>query len=148
VRFVPEAVCYPIEPQTFEFMGKQLKRWSHGFVQNLQLHWRNVLGQPYLRTILVVAAWDAFVASVVFLVVVPVLAIAVHPIFLIFYGIDLPAVAVPVLVKGWQRGEVKRVLASLPSFFVLRLVNSVFLLRAAWQELVLRKSLKVYEKGH
>ena len=39
VRFVPEAVCYPIEPHNFHFMRKQLRRWSHGFMQNVQLHW-------------------------------------------------------------------------------------------------------------
>lgn len=33
VRFIPEAVCYPLEPHNFNFMSKQLKRWSHGFVQ-------------------------------------------------------------------------------------------------------------------
>src|SRR5687767_12586087 len=36
VCFVPEAVCWPIEPHTFRFMSRQLKRWSHGFVQNVQ----------------------------------------------------------------------------------------------------------------
>ena len=35
VRFVPEALCYPIEPNTFGLMSKQLRRWSHGFVQNV-----------------------------------------------------------------------------------------------------------------
>ena len=40
VRFVPEAVSYPIEPHTMKFMRIQLKRWSHGFVQNVRLHWK------------------------------------------------------------------------------------------------------------
>lgn len=148
VRFIPGAICYPIEPQTYGFMSKQLKRWSHGFVQNLKLHWRELLDEPYLRTMIAVSVWDAFIASAVFLLLLPILAIFVHPIFLLWYAIDLPAVAVPVLVKGYQRREVGRVLASLPSFFVLRLVNAVFLLRAAWQELIMRKPLLVYEKGH
>ena len=148
VRFIPGAICYPIEPQTYAFMSKQLKRWSHGFVQNLKLHWRELLDEPYLRAMIVVSVWDAFVASAFFLVLLPILAIFVHPIFLLCYAIDLPAVAVPVLVKGYQRGEVGRVLASLPSFFVLRVVNAVFLLSAAWRELVMRKPLLVYEKGH
>ena len=38
VRFIPEAVSYPIEPHNFHFLRKQLKRWSHGFVQNVRLH--------------------------------------------------------------------------------------------------------------
>jgi poly-beta-1,6-N-acetyl-D-glucosamine synthase len=148
VRFVPEAVCYPIEPHDYHFMAKQLRRWSHGFVQNLRLHWRGLLGQPYLRAMIAVGLWDGVVASLAFLLVLPLLAVLVHPLFLLGYVVDLPAVAVPVLVKGCERREVGRVLASLPAFFVLRVVNGVFLLRALWAELVAGRPLLVYEKGH
>src|SRR5881397_1669054 len=65
VRFVPKAVCYPIEPRTFRLMGTQLQRWSHGFVQNVKLHWRAVLAVPYLRSAVAVAFWDATVARTV-----------------------------------------------------------------------------------
>ena len=43
VRFMPEALCYPIEPHDLHFLSKQLKRWSHGFIQNVRTHWRPVL---------------------------------------------------------------------------------------------------------
>jgi cellulose synthase/poly-beta-1,6-N-acetylglucosamine synthase-like glycosyltransferase len=43
VRFVPEAVCYPIEPHDLRLLRKQLRRWSHGFVQNVMLHRRDLL---------------------------------------------------------------------------------------------------------
>jgi len=148
VRFVPEAVCFPIEPHNYKFMSSQLRRWSHGFLQNVRIHWRDVLDQPYLRTMLMVCVWDAVIASAVFLLLLPLLAIFVHPVFLLWYAIDLPAIAVPVIVKGIRRREVLRVLTSLPSFFVLRFVNAVFLLRAAWKEFAVRRPLLVYEKGH
>ena len=38
--------------------------------------------------------------------------------------------------------------ANVPAYFVLRLVNSWFMLRAVLSELVLRRRLDVYEKGH
>ena len=41
-----------------------------------------------------------------------------------------------------------RALASLPSFFVLRTVNGFFMLEAIVTELLLRRPLLVYEKGH
>jgi poly-beta-1,6-N-acetyl-D-glucosamine synthase len=148
VRFVQEALCYPIEPHDFSFLSKQLRRWSHGFVQNVRLHWRNVIHQPYLRSIVAVGMWDATVASAAYLFLLPMLALFVHPLFLLGYVIDLPAVAVPVLLKGAERGEVGRVLLSLPCFIAMRLVNSVFMLRAVWLELALGRSLLVYEKGH
>jgi len=149
VRFVPEALCYPIEPHTFEFMKKQLKRWSHGFIQNVALHWRANLRIGYLREIIAVALWDAVIAALVYLLVIPILAIAFkQPLFLLAYLIDLPAVAVPVFFTPHGRKNVLRVLASLPAFFVLRMVNAYFLLRAIWDEWILRRPLLVYEKGH
>jgi hypothetical protein len=53
-----------------------------------------------------------------------------------------------VLYKGWRRGEFFRALFSLPSYLVLRIVNASFTLRAVWCEWIMRKSFKVYEKGH
>ncbi|HUT29384.1 MAG TPA: glycosyltransferase [Sedimentisphaerales bacterium] len=148
VRFVPEAVCYPLEPHNYNFMSKQLRRWSHGFVQNVRLHWRELLGQPYLRTMVAVAMWDAVTASLLYLVVLPILAAVIHPMLLLGYLIDAPAVAVPVVLKGLQRREVGKVLTSLPSFFVLRIVNGVFMLNAVWSEMVMGRRLQIYEKGH
>ncbi len=148
VRFVPEAVCYPIEPHNFRFMGKQLNRWSHGFVQNVRLHWRGVLQLPFLRATVAVALWDAAFASIVFLFILPLLAIFASPIFLLAYVFDVPAVAVPVLYKAAQRGETRKALVSLPSFLVLRHVNAMFMIKALWAEFILNKPLRVFEKGH
>jgi biofilm PGA synthesis N-glycosyltransferase PgaC len=149
VRFVPEAVCYPLEPHTFTLMGKQLRRWSHGFVQNVKLHWRGVLHVPFLRSAVGVAFWDATIASAVYLVVLPLLAILLRkPWLLLGYIIDAPALLVPVLAGAAPRGEIGRALASIPAFFVLRTVNALFFLRAVIAELVLGRSLRVYEKGH
>jgi len=149
VRFVPEAVCYPIEPHNFNFMKKQLKRWSHGFIQNVALHWRNNLRISYLREIIAVALWDAVIAALVYLVLVPVLALYFRqPLYLLVYLIDLPAVAVPLFFTPHGRKNFLKVIASIPAFFVLRMVNAYFLLRAIWDEWVLRRPLLVYEKGH
>lgn len=149
VRFIQDAVCYPIEPHNFSFMKKQLTRWSHGFVQNLVVHWRDVLEIPFLRSAVGVATWDATLASFLFLFGLPILAIVLHqPLILLGYIIDAPAVLIPALIGGWRRKEIGKVLVSLPAFFVLRIVNSFFILQAFWKELVVGQSLRVYEKGH
>lgn len=149
VRFVPEAVCYPLEPHNFHFLSRQLKRWSHGFVQNVKLHWRNLLQVPFLRHAVAVAFWDALVASLVYLLVLPAVTVVLgHPWLLLGYVIDVPAVLVPVLAGAIPRRETWRALASLPAFFVLRTVNAVFFLRAVWAELVVGRPLRHYEKGH
>lgn len=149
VRFVPEAVSYPIEPADFHFLSKQLRRWSHGFVQNVRLHRRGLLDVPYLRSAVAVATWDAVVASVLFLFVLPLLALVLkQPWLLLGYIIDLPALLVPLMMGAVPRREVGRALASLPAFFVMRAVNGVFFVRAVWAEWVMRRPLLVYEKGH
>jgi cellulose synthase/poly-beta-1,6-N-acetylglucosamine synthase-like glycosyltransferase len=148
VRFVPDAVCYPIEPHSFEFMSKQLRRWSHGFVQNVRLHWRSVLHLGYLRSMVAVAVWDALLASFAYLLLLPILAVAISPWVLLAYLVDAPVVLVPVLSYAFGRREVGRAIRSFPSFFVLRTVNGAFMLNAIWRELVVRRPLLVYEKGH
>jgi biofilm PGA synthesis N-glycosyltransferase PgaC len=148
VRFVPEAVSYPIEPHNFEFMGKQLRRWSHGFVQNVRLHWRPLLELGYLRSTVAVGFWDAIMASFAYLLLLPVLAVLITPWILGAYLVDAPVVMIPVLWQAIGRGEARRALASFPGFFVLRIVNGVFMLSAVWRELVVRQPLLVYEKGH
>jgi cellulose synthase/poly-beta-1,6-N-acetylglucosamine synthase-like glycosyltransferase len=148
VRFCPAAVSYPIEPRDFAFMSKQLRRWSHGFVQNVRLHGRSLLGLGFLRSTVAIAFWDAIVASIAYLVLIPVLALAVDPLFFLGYLVDAPVVMVPVLWQAFERREARLALASMPSFFVLRIVNGVFMLRALWDELVVDRPLLVYEKGH
>jgi biofilm PGA synthesis N-glycosyltransferase PgaC len=148
VRFVPEAVCYPIEPNDFGFLSKQLRRWSHGFIQNVRLHWRGLLGQRYLRSVVAIGFFDAVVAPPVTLLVLPLLSVFVSPWFLLGYVVDLPVVAIPVLVGARRRGEVRRALLSLPAYYPLRIANCWFMLRAVVEEFVLRRTLSIYEKGH
>lgn len=148
VRFIADAICYPIEPHNFHFMRKQLKRWAHGFIQNVRLHWKGILHVPFLRSIVTVMSWDATIASIVYLMVLPILAVAISPLFLLGYVIDLPIVLVPTLTKAYGRGETWQALSSIPAYFVLRFVNSAIFLEALFKEVVLRKPLEVYEKGH
>ncbi len=149
VRFVPRAICYPLEPHTYGFLKRQLRRWSHGFVQNVRLHRRDILDVPFLRSAVAVACWDAVVASLVYLLILPLAAFAFgKAYFLLGYVIDIPAIVVPVVVGAFLRREIRQALVSIPSFFVLRTVNAVFFLMAIWSELVRHRTYLVYEKGH
>ena len=148
VRFLPEAVAYPIEPHNLEFLGKQLRRWSHGFIQNMQLHWRGVLAIPFLRSVVMLTMWDATLASLVYLVLLPLLALVVSPLFLLGYIVDTPALLVPIMAGALARREGWRAIRSVPAFWILRLVNALFFLEAIWTELVLRRPFRTYEKGH
>ena len=148
VRFTPDAVCYPVEPASLRYLSKQLRRWSHGFVQNVMLHWSGVRRFGYLRSAIAVACWDALAASLLFLVGIPALAVLVSPYFLLGYVVDAPILLVPILAGSIRRREVGRAMVSLPAFFVLRVVNAIFVVQALWQVGVRNRPLRVYEKGH
>ena len=149
VKFVPEAVCYPIEPHNFHFMSKQLKRWSHGFMQNVQLHWKGLLPIGFLRSVIGVALWESTIASIIYLGIVPITALVTrNPLILIVYVLDAPALMVPVLMQASRRNEFWKAVVSIPSFFVLRIVNCLFVLEAIWSEFITGQRLAVYEKGH
>src|SRR4051795_11026671 len=105
VRFVPDAVSYPVEPNDLSLMRKQLKRWSHAFFQNIRVHWRGLVKMPYLFSAVAVGLSDALLASIVLLALLPVLAVLVSPLFLLGYVIDAPLIAVPVLIIGARRKE-------------------------------------------
>jgi poly-beta-1,6-N-acetyl-D-glucosamine synthase len=82
-------------------------------------------------------------------VVVPLLTLLfMNPLFVLAYVLDAPVVLIPVLLAAGGNRRVGEVLASVPAFFVLRTVNSVFILEALWSEVVRRRPLLVYEKGH
>jgi poly-beta-1,6-N-acetyl-D-glucosamine synthase len=86
--------------------------------------------------------------EILYLFALPLLAILVSPAFWLAYVVDGPVVLVPVLVGARTRGEIFRAVASFPAYFPLRVANAVMMLRAVVLELVLRRPLLVYEKGH
>ena len=148
VLFVPEAIAYPLEPDSFEMLRRQLRRWSHGFVQNLVRHKDTALNDARLRSVLAVMLWDSFTASFIYLLLAPLLAVFVSPWFLAIYLIDVPVIALPVLLEARRHAMLKKAIPATLAFFVLRLINSVFFVSAVWSEWVLGRRLTTYEKGH
>ncbi|MBI4219627.1 MAG: hypothetical protein HY682_05735 [Chloroflexi bacterium] len=71
-----------------------------------------------------------------------------NPFILLLYLFDLPIISLPVLTTAMRRHELLLAVTSLPSFLVLRTVNSFFLVEALWTELVVGRRLQVFEKGH
>ena len=97
---------------------------------------------------LAVAMWDAVIAPIFYLVALPLLTVFASPWFLLGYVVDLPAIAVPIMIEAKRRGELIKAIVSLPAFVALRLLNGVMMLKAMFREYVLRRPLDVYEKGH
>lgn len=148
-RYMAEAVCYPIEPYSFSLLRKQLTRWTHGFVQNVMMHWQKVVHIKYLNILVAFAVWDSIFVSLAFLIMLPAAIIYFKTfLFALGYFIDAPMLLIPAFVTAWKRGETGKFLVSIPSFFIMRMVNSIFVLEAFWTEMILRKRLTEFVKGH
>jgi biofilm PGA synthesis N-glycosyltransferase PgaC len=148
IKFSSQAFCYPLEPHNFTFLRKQLKRWSHGFIQNVILHWNELLRIPTLREQVLVGLTDAIATGILYLILIP-LFLAIDPIVIVYLFIsDWVFIAVPVLWKGYTLGMVRKCLTSLPFFFILRVINSPYFFQALVSELILNRSFTIYEKGH
>jgi poly-beta-1,6-N-acetyl-D-glucosamine synthase len=148
IRFMPKALCYPLEPDTLSLMHKQLKRWSAAYLQNVKLHYKHISKDPLLFSAMAVSLTDAILSAVIYLFVLPTLAIVVSPWFLVGYVIDAPVIFIPALQVAAKRHELILALMSFPSLFVLRIVNGFIFLKAFWFEVVMHKRLTTYEKGH
>jgi len=148
VKFTGKVFCYPFEPHNLKFLGKQLKRWSHGFIQNVLLHWRELLRIPTLREQVFVGLADAIVTGILYFIFTPLFLVLNSTLLAYLFVSDWIFITVPVLWKGYKLKMLRKSLTSLPFFFVLRVVNSVYFFKALFSELIFNKSFRKYEKGH
>ena len=149
VKYASRATCYPVEPPNFALMRKQLIRWSHGFVQNIQLHGRGLLAVPMLRSFVIVAVLDALLGGLMYLALPLLLALVYGPSYLAWaYLAELLLIAGPVLWMGRRFGLAGQALVSLPLVFLLRVMNLFYFWRAILLEWLLRRPLVVFKKGH
>jgi poly-beta-1,6-N-acetyl-D-glucosamine synthase len=150
VRFNEDVYCFPIEPENFNMMSKQLKRWSHGYLQNVRLHWKKISKVPVIREQIFISMFDSLFGTVGLFVILPLFAILLHNPLIIAYAFLADAIfmSTPALVKSIKLKNTKLVLSSLPSYFALRTINTIFFMSAFMKEFVLNKTFHKYEKGH
>ncbi len=150
VRFNTESFCYPLEPENIRMMTKQLKRWSHGWFQNILVHGNTIKHTPVLREQVIVGLTDGFLGSIMFLFLLPIIAITSnnYSILLLGWLFDALFISVPPIISGIKFKMLRKVISSLPSFFVLRTVNMYFFYEAFVSEVILKRRLVKYEKGH
>jgi cellulose synthase/poly-beta-1,6-N-acetylglucosamine synthase-like glycosyltransferase len=149
IKYVSGAVCYPVEPPNLRLMHRQLRRWSHGFVQNVRLHGNRILHVPMLRSFVIVTVLDSMLAVLLYLLLGPLLLLSYGWRFLLaLYLADMLLMIIPVAWMGYRLGLMRQALASLPFVFVLRMLNVYHFGHAVLLECILRRPLQVFEKGH
>lgn len=147
--FAPRAVAYVSDPDVFCFMKKQVKRWMHGYFQNVRLYlptlWRR---KPMMATWATIMLVEVILAP---------LWVAGGILVITRYGargaggwllFDLGLVLPWVLWQARKEFGVWRALRWFPCLLPVRLLNLTYAFHAVVTELIMRRPFAVYEKGH
>lgn len=143
----PEALCYPLDPPTAKIFVNQILRWYSAFFQNVAIHkkalLKNKIGffvygyllDSLMTPILLVLFFTIMLENFIFGLLV----------YIIF---DLIIVAIPCLIKGIRIGMFWITLKSVFAYPIIRFVNMYVFWKAFWNEWIVRKRLKTWDKGH
>lgn len=146
VYYAPDAYCYPLDPSTGKIFVSQIDRWCRSFFQNLKAH-------SFRRNKKV----GAFVYGYFLEGILAPLAAIIALVFLtgdflsgllLSFLVDFLLVSAPCLAQGVRLKMVRKVITSIPAYFILRPVNLYVFLRSFWREMIIGEKLTVWEKGH
>lgn len=149
VTYAPRALAYPTEPATWAQYKGQMRRWSRGLFQTIQVHARSARRTPALSLMVIAAIWDVITAPVVLLVLLALAVLGPEPeiaanTFLawqVFWA--TAAILLAASVVGLRRS-----LVNAPSYLVTSALASYFYFEAFITEWVLRRRLNTWVKGH
>jgi len=154
--FVPEAVCYPVEPPTWDIYRKQVDRWSRSFFQNFKIFWRKFHRRPMLAVFIWTAIFEALIFPLSIIMTAYVIYLAFNDAFQMKWlwsfvgslGVDLFLVIIFTLIGGVRTGNTSIGLRSIPCYYVLRFINIGFWWRSLYLELIRKEKLSTWQKGH
>ena len=149
IAYVSEAICYPLEPGTLKVYKDQVTRWYSAFFQCLKIHWQDILRfkKPMLSVLIFLGLLEGLFAF-------PVLGYYLvryynFQLLLIVVLLDLFIISIPAIIKGWKIGKLKLTLTSIPCYvFVTRYINLYLFYKSFINEVLLRKTLTTWKKGH
>jgi poly-beta-1,6-N-acetyl-D-glucosamine synthase len=149
IGYRPDTLCFAAEPENFALLAKQLKRWNTGFFQVLKLKGKSIMKIPVLREFIFVGVIDTFVGTI-FHVAIICLAISHHDPsrYMYFLALDIALLSIPSFWLAYKIKKVSELAKSFPIFLIVRLFTSIWFYYGFISVFVLRKSIKMFEKGH
>lgn len=155
--YVADAVAYAAEPDSLEFVNKQLKRWKGGWFHGFRLQYLKVARRRPM-----VALWaglqfleTALAPLVLLLPLVMFLIGSIAPLDIAEWWLigDLVTFWPPVLYGCWKRKyPVWKAITSYPAWYLLKVINFRWDMQMMVRELILVplrivKPFSVYERG-
>lgn len=149
VRLAPQAICYPLDPSTYQLYRAQVERWYRSFLQNIALHrWRLFKNRRltffigwYLISGLLTPAYWALTPLVLVKSKIGYAAFA-------FLVSEFLLVGIVSLFRAWRLKKLGIALRSLPNYWLVSPLETYLFLKSVWLEWVRRKRLVSWEKGH
>lgn len=148
VVYVPDAVCYSLEPPNWRIYRGQVERWASGFYQNVRIHRRTLLRQPRLLALVAAALIDLMIAPLYLAAIGLALYLGEWRIVGAAVAIESTCFAIPVLIGAARKGCLWEAVRALPFSFLIRFASLWIYWKALVQEWVLGRRLTVWEKGH
>lgn len=154
--FIEDAICYPVDPPTWPVYFRQVDRWIRAFFQNLMIYWKTLHRRPMLAVFVWTGVAEAFLFPLSVLAMVYLAFAAavgrteIHWMWWLssIVGVDVVLVSAFSIRGGIRVGRLSAVLRSLPAYYLLKLVNVGLWWRGFYLEVVRRRRLVEWEKGH
>lgn len=147
VAFVSDAMCFPIDPPTFPVLISQLDRWYRGFLQCL------LVRHGRIRNTRLACLTYWYLSDFIFGWLLLIGGLSWYTGTLLkgagyALGIQIVAITVICSIKGITIGKFRTVITSIPCYFPIYLVNSFMFWRSIFLEVILKRKLQTWKKGH
>lgn len=154
--FVESAICYPVDPHTWPVYVNQVDRWVRSFFQNLMIYGRSLHRKPMLAAFVWIGVAEAFLFPIVLLSMLYVLAASVwlwNDAGWIWWlaaaaGLDVGLVTAFAIRGGVRTGRAAVAVRSTPLYYLLKIVNTWLWWRGFFLEVVFKRRLNTWAKGH
>ena len=148
VYCVQDAYCYPYDPPTLKIFADQIDRWYRSFFQNIAIHRKDFDKNKKIGLLIYLYLIEGIISPFLVPVILFMMTGNVITALLVSFVVDLLIVAVFTLFKGARIGKFWKVVASIPSYFVIRPVNFAIFWKSLWKEWIMNEPLTVWNKGH
>jgi len=157
IKLVPQAICYPKDPENWRQYKAQMLRWNRGFLQAISIFGFKLLKNPKLAFFswwyLVSGILNLFLWILLFGYLAWMLwqkTYFVRPLYLFFFGMIFEAmiVLIVIIVNGKKTGTLKEALLNYPLYWFIAPIDSYLFFLSLWKEWIRGQKLVVWEKGH
>lgn len=158
VKLVPDAVCYPKDPENWKQYKSQMLRWNRGFLQSISYFKFSLFKEPRLAFFVFWYLLSGMVNPFLWIYLlwyglqIPRLNNSNSTIlfFLLFFGLifEILVVFVVTLFNARKFGMTKEAILNYPFYWLISPIDAYLWLVAFFKEWVLKQKLVVWEKGH